>query len=295
MRADLHLHSYYSDGKYSPAELAKRAHAYGLTMVALTDHDSMGGCDEMKREAKKYGLSFLRGLEISAYEDDCKVHVLGYGCRENDAYSSFLQARAEGAMKRARTMLARGNEFYSLSLTMEDVDKFRTVKTSPVHTMHVIDAFAKALSRDRTELYVEAFVRGKYAYAREGRPSAFEAIDVIHRMGGKAVLAHPGRVLLFTAEEEKAYYEGKDREELQKRSNKRRDELLLKMVEAGLDGIECIYTTHTAEETEFFLAQAKQYGLLVTGGSDFHAEGGRARLGEPPFFVGDELLLLSEE
>lgn len=296
MRADLHLHSYCSDGKYSPAEVVRLAAAAGVQALSLTDHDGMEGCDEAEREAERLGLVFVPGWEISAYENDCKVHILGYGCERNEAYKSFLEARSVGERRRAEEMLSRGNGYFATSLTWEDIEALHTVKSTPVHTMLIVNAFAKELKRDPASVYIEAFVRGKSGYSNTGRPSTREAIEAIHEMGGKAVLAHPGRILLFGLEEEREYYKKtENRAMLKKRSDGRRDLLLQSLFTLGLDGIECHYTTHTADETEFFLSFANEHGLLVTGGSDFHAEGGRAQIGEPRFEADEQLIgLLSK-
>ena len=104
MRADLHMHSVCSDGALPPAELARRAKQAGLGLFSLTDHDNMAGCAEAAEAAKALGLHFVRGIEISAYLGAAKVHVLGYGCAENEAYFRFLRCgrlRAGSDMPRA--------------------------------------------------------------------------------------------------------------------------------------------------------------------------------------------------
>ena len=102
MRADLHLHTLCSDGAYPPAEIARRCKAGGVELFSITDHDNMSGLEEGAEAAKRLGLRFVRGIEVSAYLGATKVHVLGYGCREGDAYTRFLKAREEGARARAR-------------------------------------------------------------------------------------------------------------------------------------------------------------------------------------------------
>lgn len=128
MRADLHLHSDYSDGKYSPEEIARRARQAGLELFSLTDHDNMGGSEEAVAAAQKYGLHFVRGWEVSSY-DDCKVHVLGYGCRGGAAYRDFLERRKTGGLLRARDMLEKANSYFCTSLTMNDVEREHLKRT----------------------------------------------------------------------------------------------------------------------------------------------------------------------
>lgn len=98
MRADLHIHTYYSDGKYSPQEIASRAREAGLALISMTDIDSLEGLVEKRAAAKEEGLAFVAGWEVSSYEGAAKVHVLGYGCKPCKAYESFLSARREGAL-----------------------------------------------------------------------------------------------------------------------------------------------------------------------------------------------------
>ncbi len=268
MRADLHLHSVYSDGKYSPEEIARRAKQAGVKLFSLTDHDNMGGSEEAEAAAQKYGLHFVRGWEVSSY-DDCKVHVLGYGCRGGAAYRDFLERRKTGGLLRARDMLEKANSYFCTSLTMNDVEREHLKKDAPLHTMHVVRAFARRLSVKADALYLSAFDRGKPCYSDLYRPSPEHAIEAIRADGGISSLAHPGRIALDFAAKEA---------------------LMLRLVSAGLDGIECVYTTHTAEETAYFEAFARRRGLLMTGGSDFHEEGGRAVLGNPAFRADGRLL-----
>ncbi len=268
MRADLHVHTVYSDGVFRPAELALRAKEAGLELISFTDHDTMAGGEEKRAAAEQFGLRYVRGWEISSY-DDCKIHVLGYGCEENNAYRDFLAERRQGAILRAQDRIDKANAYFGLSLTLADAEKERPQENTPLHTMHVVRAYAKRLNLSDGETYLRYFNRGKIADSSLCRPTPEQAIDVIHLTGGIAVLAHPGRIAL--AEEEKI-------------------KLFDRLVACGLDGIECIYTTHTELETERFIRYARAHGLLETGGSDFHADDGRHVLGAPEFYAGGKLL-----
>lgn len=262
MRADLHMHSVWSDGALTADELACRCREAGLSLFSVTDHDSLGGLSEKQNAARAQGLSYLSGWEISAYEHHCKIHVLGYGCGTGEIYLRFLEERRQGALARAEEMIARANACFGLCLTLADAEREHRRKETPLHTMCVVGAFAKRLSVSPGELYRSTFQAGCPAYSELGRPTPEQAIEVIHALGGIAVLAHPGRIRLC------------DRE--------RRD-LTERLVRLGLDGIECHYTTHTVSETEDFLAFAKSKNLFVTGGSDFHADDGIHHIGLPAF------------
>ena len=269
MRADLHIHTYYSDGVFSPAQIAAMAREAGLSLISMTDHDSLAGLEEKTRAAADSGLSYMPGWEVSAYRGDLKVHILGYGCRICAPYEQFLRARREGALARAEDIIARANEYFGLDVTLADAERFHQKKDAPLHTMHIVAAFAERLGRDKGDLYAAAFEPGKPCHSLIGRPSPQDAIDVIHASGGIAVLAHPGRIKL---------------------SAERRFSLMDELVGRGLDGIECSHSDHTEEQTAQFAAYARLRGLLQTGGSDFHAEGRNRVIGQPPFSPSEELL-----
>lgn len=268
MRADMHMHTVYSDGLLRPAELARRAKAAGVELISFTDHDTLAGDEEKRAAAEEYGLSYVRGWEISSY-DAYKIHVLGYGCGENAAYFEFLEERQRGARLRAQDRIKKANAYFGLSLTIADAEKERAQADTPLHTMHVVRAYARRLNLSDEETYRLYFNVGKPADSGLCRPTPEQAIDVIHATGGFAVLAHPGRIHL----------EGKEREKLFDR-----------LVAHGLDGIECVYTTHTASETESFLRYARARNLLQTGGSDFHKDDNAHEIGRPRFFAGMQLL-----
>lgn len=263
MRADLHTHTYFSDGMQSPEELAENAKAAGLTILSVTDHDNMDGDAQKRLAAEGQGLVYIPGMEISAYEGT-KIHVTGYNLNaESEAYLRFMRDRRAGAYERTEDILKKlaANGIF---ITMAEVEACRPVKHSPLHTMHVARAVAKkGYYRDEFTVYAECLRQGKFAYSDLHRPTPFEAVEVIHAAGGIASLAHPGRIEM-------------ERGELER--------LLSRLKDSGLDGIEAVYSTHTEEETAYFEALGKRYSLLITGGSDVHKEnvGGR-RVGFPVF------------
>lgn len=242
----------------------------GLGLISVTDHDTLGGLSAKRDAAEREGLLFVGGWEVSSYDGDRKVHVLGYRCTENGAYRDFAEARRKDALERAEEILKRGNAELGLSLTVEDAEREHLRKETPIHTMHVVRAFAKKLGRDEGELYRATFGYGKPAYIAPCRALTPEqAVGLVLGTGGIPVLAHPGRIPM-------------GEEEL--------DSLILRLVRCGLRGIECVYTEHTASETARFRRMAEELGLLVTGGSDYHGTDGYHKIGEPPFEPGEALL-----
>lgn len=284
MRADLHLHTLCSDGAYAPAEIARRALQAGVRLFSLTDHDSLEGSGEGAEAARALGLHFVRGIEVSAYLGATKVHVLGYGCGEGSAYKEFLRARVEGAKLRAADSIAKANAYFSLSVTPEEVERYHVRKEAPLHTMHVVKAFAARLNADMGALYRAAFAPSQPAFSDMGRPSPEEAIRTVHAMGGLAVLAHPAQILVLPPDISARFrlYQEEERAEIVRTFAGAKNALMEELA-PSLDGIECFHSTHTAVETEEFLAFAAAHGLFATGGSDFHAEGMRRSVGQPAF------------
>ena len=269
IRADLHLHTHCSDGAYPPEEIARRIKDAGIELFSVTDHDNMGGVERAQAAAEELGLLFVRGMEISAYNEYGKVHVLGYNCQKNNAYERFLKERVEGSYVRAEDLLKKANAHFHTKLTLKDAEEFHLHKNAPMHTMHVVNAYAKVLKRERLELYREVFAFGKPAYSELCRPTPEDAVQIIHGMGGIASLAHPIQI---------------------RASGSALFDFIDGLRCKGLDGIECYHSSHTEEESASFLAYANKHNLLVTGGSDFHSDGTERILGLPKFYVSDELL-----
>lgn len=269
MTADLHIHSTFSDGHYEPSEVCRRAKKAGLSILSITDHDTLSGEEEKRAAAKKYNLLYVTGWEISAYEGDNKIHILGYNCdHQSKAYLDFTKRRIACSIERAKDSILKMNGA-GISLTIEEVLKMRQEEDTPVHTMHIARAVAKKLGISEGEAYNRYLGYGKVGFSILGRPTPKEAIDCILESGGFASLAHPGRIYMTIPEME---------------------DLVSRLVKDGMEGIECIYTTHTKEQTEYFCALAKKHGLLMTGGSDTHYEEPSHQIGKPYFTPSKELI-----
>lgn len=268
LRTDLHTHSVYSDGYYTPDELCRRAKNNGVELLSVTDHDTMNGDEEKRAAAEKYGLLYVSGWEVSAYAGRSKIHITGYGCKQNAAYLSFMRERKELALERAADSIEklRGAGIF---IALEDVKARRADPESPVHTMHIAGAAAEVSGKTPGEIYEEYLAPGKIAHSVVGRPTPEQAIDCIHASGGVASIAHPGRITLGFEE---------------------RERMIFALAKYGADGIEAVYTTHTERETEYFTELAEKLGLLVTGGSDTHKEADIHRIGSPEFYPSGRLL-----
>lgn len=250
LRIDLHTHSVHSDGTSAPEETVRRAHARGVELLALTDHDTVGGCAAAAREASRLGLPFVPGIEINTGEGDM-VHVLGYGL---DPGCPALAARLAEFRGRRIERLKRIVE----RINAAGVDiRWEEIQASGRETLgrpHIADALRRrGVVRSRQEAFHRFLSRGGAAYVESMGPSVREAVETIRAAGGWASLAHPG-----------AFKDGD----------------LEGWVACGLEGIEVFYPAHTAAQRARFLELADRYGLLPTGGSDYHGPGtGREEIG----------------
>ena len=268
MRADLHLHSVYSDGFYSPEEVCARAKHNGVELISITDHDSMNGADEKLLAAKRYGLAYIQGWEISSYVGSKKIHITGYGCERNDFYKKFLNERLISSELRAEDSV-RKLRALGIGVTMEQVLQNRTDKSAPLHTMHICKAIEQETGMPAGDAYNRYIAPDMPASSTIGRPSPWQAVECIKNCGGIACIAHPGRIEMEYAEREK---------------------LIRDLKNYGADGIEVYYPTHTEEETGYFLALANELALVISGGSDTHYESSERKIGDPYFVPNDEFL-----
>lgn len=269
IRADLHVHTYYSDGLMSPAEVADQALKNGLNAVAVTDHDCMLAYPEFFSLCRERGITAVSGIEISAYEGEVKVHTLGYGIKgESPAFSSFSRELYEGSIKRTEDILFKLNK-NGVRLDMDEVQRERKSSLSPIHAMYIaIAGCKKGYAKTPFDFYMQYLAYGRCGFSAICRPSPEEAIEVINSSGGFASLAHPGRIDM-------------GRDELLR--------LIKKLKACRLSGIEGVYSAHTLKETAYYKEIAKEFSLLITGGSDTHVLGGSKKIGTPPFYIDEAL------
>lgn len=241
--ADLHLHTHFSDGTFSPEELAARAQGHGFNALALTDHDTLDGCDRMAFACATHGIEFIPGAELTADVDGKEVHILGYWL---DAGSTRLVSelrRFQAArQQRIHDSVARLNAA-GIPLQVENV--LAIANCASPGRPHLARALVEAgHANDYDHAFERYLKKGRVAFVPKARMTAAEAVQLIHGAGGAAVLAHP------------ALY--------------RNDGLIPKIVEAGIDGIECWHTRHSESATNNYIRLAADLGLVATGGSDCH-------------------------
>jgi predicted metal-dependent phosphoesterase TrpH len=258
-RIDLQSHSLQSDGATAPAAVVAAAAAAGVELLALSDHDTVGGIDEALAAADEHSIGLLTATEISAvdagYED---LHVLGYGIDHRDPLllERLADARADRG-RRAERMIALLRE---LGFELDESPlAARRAQGKPIGRPHLAaavlahpDNAARLASEGHTDVssFIPAYViPGAPAYAGRTRPTVAEAIDWIHAAGGLAVWAHP----FWDIKQEDAVVEAIDR-----------------YATAGLDGVECFYVTHDERQTRLLSRRCDELGLIKTASSDYH-------------------------
>lgn len=269
MRADLHVHTYFSDGLLSPDEVAAIAKNNGVELVSVTDHDTVLAYPELFSCCEKRGIAAVRGIEVSAYYNGVRLHTLGYNVDlESPVFSDFCKELLDGSFARADDIIAKLNK-NGVRIKLNDVLKYRKSDKAPVHGMHIARAgAAKGYAPTPFAFHSKYLSKGGCGHSDLRRPSPEKAVEIITACGGFASIAHPGRIEL-------------EKQELVA--------LIKKLRAIGLKGIEAVYSTHTVIETEYYKELAAEYGLLVTGGSDTHFAGGNKNIGTPIFNCGKEL------
>lgn len=250
MLIDLHTHSTASDGQYTPVELIQKAVLCDLELFAITDHDTVQGLSDAEKYAKAQSLSFVPGIEIST-QDIEEIHILGYGID----YNNLELLSACDAFSKDRSNRGQVIVDYLKSLNI-DID-LKVVKSYVGEGNLGRPHFARYLMeygivKSRKEAFDKYLDTEDFKKATDRKkPCCLEAIKLIHGAGGKAVLAHPG---------------------IYRMSEDLLDNLVSRLVEIGIDGIECFYSKHSKSQTEKYLEYISRYNLKTSCGSDFHGE-----------------------
>lgn len=245
---DMHVHSSASDGTFSPSALLLEAKKAGLAAMALTDHDTMDGIQEAEAAAAKLGIELVPGIEISTEYHGREIHVLGYYVSpEYPRLKAMLEEFRDFRATRNERMVERLRE-EGFSITMEAlVKKFPDSVLTRAHVARYLCETGQL--PDIRTVFAEYLGENCRCYIQRPKISPVEAVTLILEAGGIAVLAHP--VLCNLPEEE-------------------RRQMILEMKEAGMCGLEAVYSENTAEDEAHMRSLAKEYGLLLSGGSDFH-------------------------
>jgi 3',5'-nucleoside bisphosphate phosphatase len=249
---DLHAHSTASDGSRAPADVIAAARAAGLAAIALTDHDTMAGVREATAAGQALGVRVVPGVELSAMEGEREVHVLGLHIEHVDPIEHTLTTLRDQRVVRAQQIVQKLNEL-GVPITFDAV--LAQAGSGAIGRPHLARVLiSEGWARDSRDAFDRYLGAGKPAFVAKHRLTVAEAIDLIHTGGGLAVLAHPGP-------------EG------------RRD-AVERYAAIGLDGLEVRHPGHNSEDTSRLGALVDFFGLVPSGGSDWHgASEGQRTLG----------------
>ena len=259
MKIDLHTHSTYSDGTDKPSELINKALAAGITIIGLTDHDSISGWQEAINSLRP-GISLVPGAEISCQTTDgISVHILGLLFDpSNSELMNALEKTRENRHGRMEKIIARINEA-GIDITMNDVLE-QLSDGATLGRPHLADALVKkGVVASRDEAFTQMLHNNSKYYVSHYSPTPEAAIALIKAAGGVSVIAHPmashrGRTISL--------------------------ETFGSLIDSGLDGIEVDHRDHSPDEKQQLIALANGSNLVMTGASDYHGNGKLNSLGE---------------
>ena len=246
---DLHAHSTASDGSRSPAALVEEAKRIGLAAVALTDHDTLDGIADARHTAERLDIRFVVGIELSAVENDDETHVLGLHLGDTQELEHRLTELKQMRRTRAERIVTRLNEL-GVRIGFDDV--LECAAGGALGRPHVARALVNGgWAMDFRDAFDRYLGNGRPAYVGKDRLPMVDAFEMIHRAKGLAILAHPG-------------------------ASGRRDRIEA-LAKLGLDGVEVVHPSHSADDVARLGALADHFGLVRSGGSDWHGatEGGR--------------------
>jgi predicted metal-dependent phosphoesterase TrpH len=252
-RVDFHTHTIASDGTCTPTENVRLAKEAGLAAIAITDHDTVAGIPEAMAAGNELGIEVVPGVEISSAANGQDIHVLGYFVsHEDDRFQQELLKLRDTRHERNKLMIARLREL-GIDITLEKVYQRKKGTDKNIGRPHMAEELMElGVVASMEEAFEKYLGKGGLAYVNPPRITPQEAIRLIKRSGGAAVLAHPG------------LYDD--------------DDLVEELIVFGLDGIEVWHPDNDEDDRKRYIGLAEDYGLVMTGGSDFH--GWR---GEEPF------------
>lgn len=251
--ADLHTHSFCSDGMRTPTQAVEEARDAGLQALSLTDHDTVEGVDEAIEAGKRLGVEVIAGSELSAHVREREVHLLAYLMDwNNDELNSGLSQVHQARRQRGVAIVKRLNDM-GLGIELEEV--LDRAQGSPLGRPHIAAVMVeKGLVADKDEAFNRYIGDRAPAFRAKPHISAQEVIARVHRAGGVTFLAHPGHSLP--------------------------DAVIQQLIGFGLDGIEVFHPAHQPPQIDFYTQLAERHSLLISGGSDSHGDAQGTRIGD---------------
>ncbi len=260
--ADLHIHTDYSDGTISPEKVVEEALKLNLQTIAITDHDSIDAIQIAQATCNGKGINIIPAIELSSYYGPTDIHILGYFIDIKN--NALLGKLAELRFERVERIKKITKKLNNLGVNINPQEVFDIAGKGSPGRMHVAEALCKRGYCSNIQESFQRYLADECpAYVPKLTLMLEDAIELINSSGGISVYSHPGTT--------------------------KRDELIPKMVEYGLQGIEVYYPTHLPEDIARYLKLAKEYDLVVTGGSDYHG-GRRSYIGLGGITVDDDIV-----
>lgn len=246
MIADLHAHTIFSDGLLTPEEIVDLAVEKNLDTLAITDHDTVSGIDRAINRSNLYKNFFIiPGIELSCIYDDEEIHILGYFINyKSSCVKKITKKLQDERIIRGKKIILKLNEF-GMNIKLSDVEKF--AKGKIIGRPHIARTLIeKGYVKNMEEAFSMFLNKNKPAYVERYKLSLKDAIDLIHSIGGIAIIAHSGLI----NNKEAIYY----------------------CIKNGIDGIEVTHSKHSLEQVSYLINIANKYSLIKTAGSDCHGE-----------------------
>ena len=251
MKSDLHIHTLYSDGVFSPEKIVDTAIDVGLQVIALTDHDNVLSYpvakDYLKKTNREDKLEIIQGIEVNTLYKNYEVHILGYFMDVNNSdFQNMLKVQQQARVKQTKEIISLLAKKEGIKIKFEDIKK-QVAEGGSIGRPHIAKAITNA---GGTTSVIEAY--SKYihddspVYVQRKTVSPQDAVEIIYDAGGVPVIAHPHDIDIA-------------------------EELIKELMQYGLRGIEAYHRKHSPACVEYFSSMAEELGLIVTGGSDFHA------------------------
>ena len=251
MKSDLHIHTFYSDGVFSPEKIVDTALEVGLEVIALTDHDNVLSYDVAKKHLQEIGkedkLEIIQGVEINTLYKNYEVHILGYFFdSDNSDFKKLLKTQQDARVKQTHEIISLLAKKEGIKIKYDDIVK-QVAPGGSIGRPHIAKAITNA---GGTSSVIEAYAKYIHddspVYVPRKTVSPHDAVEIIYDAGGIPVIAHPHDLDIA-------------------------ETLIKELMNYGLRGIEAYHRKHSPACVEYFSSMAEELGLIVTGGSDFHA------------------------
>lgn len=278
MKTDLHLHTNFSDGVFSPEKLVDTAISVGLEVIALTDHDNILSYQIAKNHVKELqktnpdvALEIIQGVEINTLYKGYEIHILGYFMDvENEGFKELLKTQQHARLVQTKEIISLLSKKANIKIKLEDIQA-QVAQGGSIGRPHLAKAITSAGGTTNTiEAYAKYINDNSPVYVQRKTVTPHEAVEIIYEAGGIPVIAHPHDLDIA-------------------------EKLIKDLMTCGLRGIEAYHRKHSPAIVEYYSSMAEKFGLIVTGGSDFHAPNimnGQIILGKNfvPDWVYDKLL-----